>query len=220
MLVHGPPVGPSVWRRVAEELETRGHRVVVPDVAGVPDWQAAVEAVRTAAARLAGPAVLVGYSAAGSLLAGLTAALPAGASAIVCVDGRLPAATGDSPTGSEEIRLHLEPLAVDGILPPWTEWWEPELYAGQRLDPELRALVEADLKRLPLAYYEGRVPPPPGWDDVPCGYLLLTREWFREDADEARRRGWRVEEIPEARHFHVLVDPHAVADALLRLSRG
>jgi hypothetical protein len=36
--------------------------------------------------------------------------------------------------------------------------------------------------------------------------------------DEARDRGWRVEEISGAQHLHAVVDPLAVTDALLRLA--
>jgi hypothetical protein len=70
---------------------------------------------------------------------------------------------------------------------------------------------------LPLAYFEQRIPSPMGWDRVPCSYLLLS-DAYREEATEARKRGWRVEEITNAQHLHIAVAPEAVADALIRLS--
>jgi hypothetical protein len=69
----------------------------------------------------------------------------------------------------------------------------------------------------PLAYLEQRIPSPAAWDRLPCAYLLLS-DAYREAADEARERAWRVEEIAGAQHLHIAVAPEAVTDALIRLS--
>jgi hypothetical protein len=50
-----------------------------------------------------------------------------------------------------------------------------------------------------------------------CAYLLFS-DAYREQADEAGRRGWCVGEISGAKHLHTVVDPVAVTDALLCLT--
>ena len=53
-----------------------------------------------------------------------------------------------------------------------------------------------------------------GWPDAPCGYLrFVPGPGYAEAADEARQRAWPVREITGG-HFHMLVDPGSVADAL------
>jgi hypothetical protein len=70
---------------------------------------------------------------------------------------------------------------------------------------------------LPLAYFEERLPSPSGWDRLPCAYLLLS-EAYKEEAAEAKERGWRVEQITGAQHLHIAVAPEAITDALIRLA--
>jgi hypothetical protein len=84
-------------------------------------------------------------------------------------------------------------------------------------DDATRAALVRELPSLPLSYFEQRSPSPPGWDRVECAYLLFS-DAYREQADEARDRGWRVEEISGAQHLHTVVDPVGVTDALLRLA--
>jgi pimeloyl-ACP methyl ester carboxylesterase len=73
------------------------------------------------------------------------------------------------------------------------------------------------LRSLAVDYFEQSAPSPPDWDRVECAYLLFS-DAYREQADEARDRGWRVAEISGARHLHTVVDPVAVTDALLGLA--
>jgi hypothetical protein len=84
-------------------------------------------------------------------------------------------------------------------------------------DPGLRATLEQEMPRLPLAYFEAVVPVPEGWDRRPCAYLLLGREAYGGSAAQARTRGWAVAEIHGAHHLALATDPAAVASALLRL---
>jgi hypothetical protein len=59
------------------------------------------------------------------------------------------------------------------------------------------------------------IPVFPGWPDAPCGYLRF-RPGYAVPAAEAAARGWACREI-DGGHFHMLVEPVAVADALLGL---
>jgi hypothetical protein len=76
--------------------------------------------------------------------------------------------------------------------------------------------VTEEQPRLPLAYYEASVPVPPGWDALPCAYLLFGPP-YDELATDARQRGWIVEQLPGA-HLHQLVDPGGVASSLLAIA--
>src|SRR5258708_25004940 len=81
LLVHSPLVGPATWDLVAAELAGRGCEVGVPDLAGTvtagPPYcprQAEVIA-RSASGR---PAILIGHSGAGPLLAAAGALIAQG----------------------------------------------------------------------------------------------------------------------------------------------
>ena len=79
-------------------------------------------------------------------------------------------------------------MAVDGRLPPWSQWWDEADVAPLFPDAETRARLTAEETRLPLDYYEQQIPVPPGWDATPCGYLLFGG-LYEPVADEARRPG-------------------------------
>ena len=86
-------------------------------------------------------------------------------------------------------------------------------------DIGVRAALELEMPRLPLSYFEASVPIPGGWSDRPCAYLLFSRDPHGMSAADARRRGWPVVEIQDARHLAMVTDASEVADALLELER-
>ena len=84
-------------------------------------------------------------------------------------------------------------------------------------DTALRWRFVAELRPLPLAVYEEPLPVFAGWPDAPCGYLrFAATPVYEEPEREARRRGWACAQLP-GHHFHMLVDPPTVAQALLDL---
>jgi hypothetical protein len=89
----------------------------------------------------------------------------------------------------------------------------------RELVPEerLRAVLEEEMPRLPLSYFEASVPLPSGWNARPCAYLLLSGEPYGESAAEARESGWPVIELPGVGHLAMAREPIAVTDALLDL---
>jgi pimeloyl-ACP methyl ester carboxylesterase len=221
-LVHSPLVGPSTWSPVARELERRGHQAVVPSLLGPADapprhWRQCVEAAHEAVRRLSGPIVLVGHSGGGLLLPVIADTLAPPVSGLIFVDSGVPAITGETPVASPPFLDHLRTLAVDGTLPPWSIWWGEDAMRDLVPHERLRAALEREMPSLPLAYFEQRIPSPTSWHRVPCAYLLLS-DAYRDEASEARKRGWPVEEITNARHLHIAVAPEAVAEALIRLS--
>ena len=197
VLVHSPLVGPATWAALVPALRARGLDAVAPDLRspkGAPLWK---EHAGSAAAVLGPmpdePIVLVGHSAAGALLPVIRELSGRAVAAYLFVDAGLPDGTGPRKgNGSFARRL-------------------AELHAsGHRLLAELRPA--------PPAFWDETVPVFAGWPDAPCGYLrFVPNPSYDEAATAARARGWPYREIPGG-HFHMLVDPERVADALVALA--
>jgi pimeloyl-ACP methyl ester carboxylesterase len=221
VLVHSPLVGPGTWRPVARELERLGHRALVPclnePAAVAPGRRDSAEAVRDAVRQLEEPLVLAGHSGGGLLLPAIAEAVAPPVRGLVFVDSAVPALVGETPVVPAPFLEHLRALAVDGILPRWSEWFGEEAMRELVPDEALRESLIRELPSLPLSFFERRIPSPAGWDRRPCAYLLLS-DAYRESAAEARDRGWPVEEIRGAQHLHLVVAPDEVAEALLRLA--
>jgi pimeloyl-ACP methyl ester carboxylesterase len=95
VLVHSPFLGPSAWGWVARELEQRGRPAVVPSLRAVADepyrpWRDVWDTVDAVSAQVTARVVLVGHSAAGSLLPAIAQAAAARVAAIAFVDAFLP----------------------------------------------------------------------------------------------------------------------------------
>ena len=58
---------------------------------------------------------------------------------------------------------------------------------------------------------------PFAWSRGPTAYLLLS-DAYRDEAVDARSRGWPVREIAGS-HLHMVVDPEAVAVTLEEMAR-
>jgi pimeloyl-ACP methyl ester carboxylesterase len=220
VLVHSSLVGPGTWAPVAAELERRGEQAIVPSLLSVaearpPQWRRCVEIVREATATVRGPIVLVGHSGGGLLLPAIAAEVVPEVARLLFVDSGLPATTGATPLAAPQFMDQLESLAVDGVLPPWSTWWGDDAMRELVPDEAVRSELVREMPSLPLSYFEQTVPSPPGWERIPCAYVLLS-DGYREAAAEAHARGWPVEEIGGAQHLHAVVDPVAVTDALLR----
>jgi hypothetical protein len=222
VLLHSPLLGPATWAPVAAELAGAGRPAVVPDLRGVaaaaPWWPEALSAVARAVDPAAGSElVLVPHSNAGLLTPAVAAHLGSlghRVASCVYVDAAMPAGR-DVPLGAPGLLPLLEGLAVDGVLPPWTQWWDPA-DVDALLPARCREVVVNEQPRLPLAYFHQRVPVPEGWEPERCAYLRLS-DAYADDAAAAADRGWRSEHLPGG-HLHMLVDPAAVAAAVVRLS--
>ncbi|MEU0558764.1 alpha/beta hydrolase [Dactylosporangium sp. NPDC006015] len=210
VLVHSPLLGPASWAPVAALLDA-----AVPALHEMPpSGQAIVERVVASAGE--GPVILVAHSNAGYFMPAVVGAMPRRVAACVFVDASLPARTGPTtgivaPGALDRLRDRV----VDGLLPPWTTWWPGADFAELVPDPLIRRAVEAEQPRIPLWYYEQRLPVPAGWDAVPCGYLRFSAH-YAPAAAQAEDRGWLVEHLP-GQHLHQLVDPRAVADRLIAM---
>lgn len=235
VLVHSPSVGPSTWHPVAERLAAAGYDTRVPSLLDVcsgppPYWPEVVAAVREDLTTVPAdrPLVLVVHSNAGLFLpvirSGLVGVELDGADsrarrpvvASVFVDAALPAREGPTPVAPPDLLEFLHGKTVNGILPRWTDWWDEADIAPMFPDPASRRTVVDEQPRLPLAYYEQRIPVPAGWDDHPCAYLLFGPP-YEAEAAEAKGRGWRTAHLP-GEHLHQIVDPEATTRHLVELA--
>ena len=195
LLVPSPLLGPATWAPVAELL---GGRVVTVDAVG-PGGAGVV---------------LVVHSNAGLHAPRLASRL--GARATVYVDAALAGNGPDTALAPSRFLERLETLADDdGVLPPWTQWWEDDDVRALFPDAATRGVVEAEQPRLPLSYFTSRVEVPAGWADRPCAYLAFG-DTYADEVAFARAHGWPVQ-VLAGRHLHQLVAPAEVAAAITGL---
>jgi hypothetical protein len=217
-LVHSPLVGPATWDTLAAALRAREREVVVADLTttlagGAPYCSRQAAAIAAAVGPRA--TVLVAHSGAGALMAAAGSVVedPHG---YVFIDAGLPTPgiswLQSAPT---ELSARLRDMAVDGWLPPWSQWWPPETLEAQLPHAGLRARFVAACPRLPLGMFEEVLPPAPSWPDQPCAYLRLS-DAYRDPAGRARALGWPTVELA-SQHLAVLTDPELVVEPLLDL---
>ena len=213
-LVPSPLLGSAVWEPVAAALRRSGHTTTVVALdRPVRTPLDVVEAVLDALPDE--PVVLVPHS-----NAGLSAPLVAErgrVAATVFVDAALP------PAGAREVTAASGPFLdfvagkadADGVLPVWTDWWDEDL-TPLFPDAETRAAVEAQQRRLPLAYFEATLPVPERWAERPAAYLAFG-DTYADETAFARERGWPVSVLP-GHHLEPLCSPARVAEEVLRLA--
>jgi hypothetical protein len=225
VLVHSPLVGPLTWVPCARVLQACGVDAVVPDLrhvgaGGPPYWPRVVEAVVDAMGQLdePGPVTVVAHSNAGVFVPTLVDASPRRVEVVVLVDAVMPGAPGPVPVAPEGLLSQVRALAgADGRLPRWTDWWSPEDVGSLLPDADVRRAVADDQPRLPVDYFEQVVPVPAGWPPTQGAYLQFTAV-YDSDAARARSAGWVVQRMSGG-HLHQVVDPVAVADAVMGLAR-
>ena len=198
VLLHSPLVGPRTVEPLADALRRHGRTVVVPRMhhvgfAGARQWsswvRAATEQIGDAHAD---SVVLVGHSGAGPLLPILAERLRGPVAGLVFIDAGLPPPDGQMAVAPRDLRNHLRTIAVDGVLPPWSEWWGSDAMGRLIPDAQDRVAVVAELPRVPLAFFDAIVTMPGGWDErCPVAYVRLSAA-YDDDAERARARGFPV----------------------------
>lgn len=224
VLIHSPLVGPLTWSLVEDELRERGIEAQVPvlaDTAGgsSPYWRQHSESVSRQLEQAGAdiPVVLIGHSNAGPRLPAIAQHLSQPVAAYIFVDAALPPKEGVSSLADMEThepefasRLRRE-LEAGSRFPTWDE----DNLRDPIPDSSLRQGVLAELQPRAFDYFDEPLPVPEGWPDAPCAYLLFSPTYtFAVEA--ARKAGWPSRELPGG-HFHMLVEPAAVAEALIEL---
>lgn len=223
VLVPSPLAGPYAWSLVHHELAKRGWQTVVSvdlrDPLGrQPCWQRTVGGVQAALHEIPDgqPIVLVGHSGAGPLLSAAGAAVRLPISAYLFVDAslshpgtsRLDAMASEDAASASELRAALDaglrfPARTDHDLRPIVP------------DPDRRRSLLNELRPRGREYWTEELPAISGWPNAPCAYLQFSSP-YQSAAEQARRAGWPTRYLA-AGHFHQLVDPSGVADALVEL---
>jgi hypothetical protein len=219
VFVHSPLVGSGTWDQVAADLSGRGYEVDAADLtgtvtAGPPYCSRQAEVIARSASGQ--PAVLIGHSGAGPLLAA-AGAIAGQVRGYVFVDAGLPI-PGQAwvDTVPADLAAQVREMADgQGWLPPWPQWWGDEVMAGLLPDPEARRRFIAGCPRLPLAMFEEVHPPAPHWPGAPAAYLQLS-EAYEDEAATARGLGWPVAELM-SNHLALLTEPGRVAGSVRAL---
>jgi hypothetical protein len=223
VLVPSPLVGPYSWSLVQGELADRGWETLVSvdlrDPLGrQPGWQRTVGGVQATVHDVpeGEPIVLVGHSNAGPLLPAAAAALRLAISAYLFDDSRLShpgtsrldAIASEDAASAAELRAGLEA----GVrFPAWTDDDLRQIVP----DPDRRRSLLEELRPRGREYWTEELPGISGWPNAPCAYLQFSSA-YQSAAERARRAGWPTRYLA-AGHFHQLVDPSGVADALVEL---
>ena len=221
VLLHSPLVGPFTWELVQHVLEEQSLQVMMPAVwddpnSTLPYWQQHAESVAKDLAQIPTQQkiILVAHSGAGPLLPAIRQKLTHSIFACVFVDAGIPR---DGLSRLELMRLEdpqwteqfHQALSQGEAFPTWTEDDLKEIIP----DAEKRRKLVAEIRPRSLPFFAEPIPVQAGWPDAPCIYIKFSPsyEW---DAMQAKRDGWPVYEI-DAGHFHMLVDPIAIADLLV-----
>ncbi len=207
MLVHSPLVGPSTMAPLAAMLRTRGWATVVPDLRSAVSAPARFGRAVAEAADSAD--VVVGHSGAGPFLPAV------GGGTTIYVDAVVPPAQPEFRPPPSLVRL-LDALAItDGWLPPWNEWWPPQVLVDLVPDAGLRARLAAEVPRVPRSFYDVPVALPPQWWTRPAGYIQLSQA-YEDDRRRALGWGWPTGRLLGG-HLDVCVRPDAVAEQVVEL---
>jgi len=226
VLIHSPLVGAFTWSRVAEEMQRRGIDVLVPHLrdsenANAPYWKQHADSFAQALAATPPQTrmILVAHSGAGPRLPIFRDASPRPIAGYIFVDAGVPisGATYLDLFASENVERAREfekELRAGARFPTWSAEDLAEIIP----DAITRETLANDLRPRDLAFFQEPLPTFENFPDAPCAYLQFS-EVYDRPAREAQARGWAFRQI-RAGHFHMLVDPVAVTDALLDLTRN
>lgn len=223
-LIHSPLVGTLTWSLVAKQMRQWAIDVVVPNLvdrhgSNQPFWKQHADSVSASLAHIPEdrPVTLVAHSGAGPLLPAIRAALANPVHAYVFVDAGIPrdGATRLDLMRSEDPKWAAqfqEELERGGSFPNWSF----EDLKDVLPDESLRRQMIAELRPRGLPFFTEHIPVFNGWHDAPCVYIRFSAA-YEKPAAQARAAGWQTYEL-EAGHFHMLVDPEAVTDLIVRFA--
>jgi hypothetical protein len=203
-------------------MRRRGLDVIVPILKDFPDsnqsyWKQ--HAASVALALLDIPenvaVVLVAHSGAGPLLPVIRESFPNPVYAYVFVDAGSPQADAtrldmmksEDSNWAKEFQDYLE---GGGLFPKWTNEDLREILPNDNL----REQLVAEIHPRGLDFFKEPIPVFDGWPDAPCAYILFSPPYKRAEI-EVRQKGWLTYQL-EAGHFHMLIDPGAVTDLIIK----
>lgn len=156
------------------------------------------------------PDVLVAHSNAGLFAPGVREGED---TSIVFMDAALPPESGSyvlAPPRFAEFIAKL-PLA-DGLLPPWTDWWDRDVIEGLFPNSYWYQRVRNDQPRLAPDYFADQLTVSDGWVERGNAYLAFG-DTYADEVVRAERYGWPTQRLVGG-HMHHLHDPMGVASAI------
>ncbi len=219
VLIHSPRVGSLTWRPVASALRAMGYAAAVPALQHRREglWAGYARDVAASAAVPRGDVVLVAHSASGLLLE--AAAETVGrdrVAAVVWADASLPrGGMRLIDTFTPDDAAALRAAVVGGHLGAWGAEFPEDLWRQLVPDARRRRRFRAEIRPTPFFLFEEPLPVAPSLDPGLCAYLQFSPVYARPRR-EAEERGW-VSVLVPGLHLHMLADPQAVAEALIRL---
>lgn len=204
---------PLVWGPVATELRALGLECVIAQLERPPATAAELLALYRRSLPPSGDVVLVAHSNAGNyvpLLSGTDNVVGA-----AFVDAVLPA-PGYQPVVPPAFAHEVAPLALGGVLPPWSGWFGKDVLAELIWDADAREEFRAAQPQVPATYLSECVEVPAWSSSVPCGYLGFG-DTYAEEIARAQALGWPVTVI-DGGHLHLMNSPTVVASWLDSLS--
>ena len=222
VLINSPLVGGLTWSLVADEMRQQGQKAVLPTLKDIPHsvepfWKQHADSVAQALSYIPKneSLILVAHSGAGPLLPVIRQGTTNPIHAYVFVDAGIPRAGA----------TRLDMMKLED--PEWSKQFEGSLQRGERFptwssedlreiipEEKLRKQLVAEIHSRGLDFFMELIPVFDRWPDAPCIYVLFSQPYARTEI-QARQYGWKTYKL-EAGHFHMLVDPKAVADIILR----
>lgn len=104
---------------------------------------------------------------------------------------------------------------VDGLLPPWHEWWPTDVMAELVPDQSIRRRITAEIPQVPRSFYGEAVAMPAQWWTRPAAYLQLSPA-YDEDGARAELWSWPTSQL-DGRHLGVCMHPEFIAENVSEL---
>lgn len=221
VLIHSPLVGPFTWQLVQQVMHEQNLQGIIPKLfddpnSTLPYWQQHAESIAQSLVQIPSDQkiILVAHSGAGPLLPAIRQKTTHSIYAYIFVDAGIP----------RDGLSRLDLMKLEDA--PWAEQFHQSLLQGEKFptwseedleeiipDSETRRKLVAEIRPRSLPFFVEPIPVQAGWPDAPCIYIKFSAayEW---DALQAKEAGWPAYSIDVA-HFHMLVDPIAVADLLV-----
>jgi pimeloyl-ACP methyl ester carboxylesterase len=228
VLVHGALTDGSVWREVAQRLQSAGYAILVPSLP-MRGLDQDARYLAGVLGQVAGPVVLAGHSYGGSVISHPKIAAAGNVAGLVYVAAFQPD-TGETAgelntkfPGSllipDNLVVSANPLGGDDLALRPERF--AEVYAGD-LAPDLAAVLAVSQRPIEPAALGESFAGEPAWRSIRSWALVSTRD--RSLPPEilrfmAERAGSRVVEV-ESSHAAPLAEPAAVTDLILQAAHS
>lgn len=228
VLVHGAWHGGWAWRRVADRLEQRGHKVFAPTMTGLGERSHLMSRGISLASHITdivnvmtyerlSDVVLCGHSYAGFVISGVAEDMPAAISSIVFVDGFLP----DNGQSCVDVNRPGVKEAVDALAQKGEIAIPARPAEAFGVNEKDRAWVDALIGPQPIATFTDKIALTGARERIAKKAYVRAKNYDNPAFDQALARckadkTWRTYELPSG--HDVMVDmPDRLTEILLEV---